>query len=136
MDKNIGLWIDHKQAYLIRYERKKVETIPSNVEPRTHFSGGIRIGGTYNQGLDSELRYNDRYKTQLNKYFSRVATILQEADSIFIMGPGEAKLELKKTLEKNKSLYKKLRKIEPADKMTENQMIAYVREFFSKNSKN
>jgi len=62
MNRNIGLWIDHKQAFLIWHDRKKVEVIPSNLEPRTHFSGGTRIGGRYNQRVDSELRYNDRYK--------------------------------------------------------------------------
>jgi stalled ribosome rescue protein Dom34 len=133
MDCNLGLWIDHKQAYLIWYDRKKVEVIPSDVEPRTHFSGGTRIGGSYNQGVDSELRYNDRYQHQLSKFYARVIEILKTADSILIMGPGEAKLELEKIIEKRKSLRARLRKIETADKMTENQMIAYVREFFSKN---
>lgn len=132
MNSNVGLWIDHKQAYLIWYDRKKVEVIPSDVEPRTHFSGGIRIGGTYNQGIDSELRYNDRYQTQLKKYYTRVIDLLKTADSIFIMGPGEAKLELERAIKKRKDMIKKLLSVETAGKMTRNQMVAYVREFFAK----
>ena len=130
MGRNIGLWIDHKKAYLIWHERKKVDIIPSNLEPRTHYSGGIRIGGSYNQGMDSELRHNDRYRNQLNKYYSEVISTLQDVDSIFIMGPGEAKLELEKALERHKVLHKKLLQIETADKMTKNQMIAYVSKFY------
>ena len=132
MTQNIGLWIDHKQAFLIWHDRKKVEVIPSNLEPRIHFSGGARIGGKYNQSVDSELRHNDRYNNQLSKYYENVISTIQNADSIFIMGPGEAKLELERAIRKRKVLIKKLLKIETADKMTKKQMIAYVKEFFIK----
>jgi len=135
MNRNIGLWIDHKQAFLIWHDRNKVEVIPSNLEPRTHFSGGTRIGGRYNQRVDSELRYNDRYKNQLSKYYEQVISTIQNADSIFIMGPGEAKLELERKIKKHKDLIQKLLKIETADKMTKNQMVAYVRGVFSKLNK-
>jgi len=135
MDQNIGLWIDHKQAFLIWLDRNKVEVIPSNLEPRTHSSGGARIGGRYNQNLDSELKHNDRYNIQLSKYYEHVIKTIQNADSIFIMGPGEAKLELKNAIKRHRDMIKKLLKIETADKMTRNQMVAYVREFFSKSSK-
>jgi hypothetical protein len=137
MNQNIGLWIDHKQAFLIWHDRKKVEVIPSNLEPRTHFSGthissGIRSGGRYTQSVDSELRYNDRYNNQLSKYYEKVIDQIKNADSIFIMGPGEAKLEFEKELKKHKNLVRKLLQIETADKMTKNQMVAKVKEFFSK----
>jgi len=130
MDRNVGLWIDHRQAYLIRNGAKKVEVIPSNVKPRAHYTGGSRIGGAYNQNLDSELRHNDHYKLQLDKYYAQVIQFLRSADSILIMGPGEAKLEFKKVLQKHNDLRRRLLKVESADKMTPNQMIAHVRSFF------
>lgn len=135
MDRNIGLWIDHKQAFLIRQDGKKVDVIPSNVEPRIHHSGGARIGGRYNQTLDSELRYNDRYNQHLSKYYEKVIATIQNADSIFIMGPGEAKLELKKEIQKHKSMIEKLARVETADKMTIKQMAAHVKEFFASQNK-
>jgi len=132
MDQNIGLWIDHKQAFLIWHDRKKVEVIPSNLEPRIHASGSTRKGGRYNQNLDSELKHEDYYNNQLSKYYENVIKTIQNADSIFIMGPGEAKLELERKIKKHKDLIQKLLKIETADKMTKNQMVAYVRGVFSK----
>jgi len=133
MNRNIGLWIDHKQAFLIWQNMKKVEVIPSNLESRNlHRSGSMRIGGKYNQSVDSELRHNDRYNNQLSRYYEKVITTIQTADSIFIMGPGEAKLELEKAIKKNKALIRKLLSVEAADKMTKNQMVARVKEFFSK----
>jgi hypothetical protein len=136
MDRQLGLWIDHKQAYLIRNGAKKVEVIPSNVKRRAHFTGGARIGGAYNQNLDSELRHNDHYQLQLEKYYAQVIKTLQQADSILLMGPGEAKLEFKKEIQKHADLRSRLVKVEPADKMTINQMLAHVRLFYENLSNN
>lgn len=136
LDRQLGLWIDHRQAYLIRNGTRKVEVIPSNVRRREKFTGGARIGGAYNQNLDSELRHNDHYQLQLEKYYAQVIKTLQQADSILIMGPGEAKLELKKALQKHGDLRNRLVKVESADKMTVNQMLAHVRLFYEEISNN
>jgi hypothetical protein len=136
MDRQLGLWIDHKQAYLIRNGTKKVEVIPSNVKRRAHFTGGARISGSYNQNLDSELRHNDHYQLQLGKYYAQVIKTIQNADSILLMGPGEAKLEFKKEIQKHADLRGRLVKVEPADKMTINQMLAHVRLFYENLSNN
>lgn len=130
MDRNVGLWIDHKQAYIIWYEQDRIEVILSNIEPPAHFSGGTQLGGKQNQKGDTELRHNDRYKTQLAKYYQQVIAKLKEVDSIFIMGPGGAKIEFEKALKKHKDMQNRLLKSETADKMTMNQMIAHVRQFY------
>lgn len=130
MSQNVGLWIDHKQAYAIWYPDGRVEVIPSQIEPPAHYSGGTQLGGKLSQTADAELRHNDRFKLQLNKYYQQVISALKNADSIFIMGPGQAKMELEKAIRKNKSMQKRILRIETADKMTKNQMIAYVRKFF------
>ncbi len=130
MDRNVGLWIDHKQAYAIWYQDEKVEVIPSNIEPPAHYSGGTQLGGKLNQKADTEPRNNDRFRLQLNKYYQQVTAALKHADSILIMGPGQAKIELEKVIKKNKSMQKRILKVATADKMTKNQMIAYVREFY------
>src|SRR5512138_893910 len=130
MDRNVGLWIDHKQAFAIWYKDGKVEEIPSNIEPPAHFSGGTQLGGKLNQKGDIELRQNDRFRLQLNKYYQHVISVLKAADSILIMGPGKAKIELEKAIKKNKSMENRILKVETADKMTKNQMLAYVRKFF------
>jgi len=130
MDRNVGLWIDHKQAYIIWYENDKIEVILSNIEPPAHFSGGTQLGGKLNQKGDLELRHNDRYKLQLTKYYQQVISKLKDVESIFIMGPGEAKIEFGKALKKHKNMQDRLLKSETADKMTMNQMIAHVRQFY------
>ena len=130
MDRNVGLWIDHKQAYLIWNEEGKVEVIASQIEPPAHYSGGTQLGGKLNQKADVEARRSDRFRLQIKKYYQQVMTALKDASSIFIMGPGEAKIEFQKAIQKSKDLQKRLLKVETTDKMTKNQMIAYVREFY------
>lgn len=130
MDRNVGLWIDHKQAYAIWYDDGKVEIIPSQIEPPAHYSGGTRMGGKQTSKADTELRHNDRFKLQLQKYYQQVISALKRADSIFIMGPGEAKIELEKAMKKNKELQRRILKVETAAKMTKNQMVAYVKNFY------
>ena len=132
MDRNVGLWIDHKQAYIIWCENDKIDVILSNIEPPAHFSGGTQLGGKLTQKGDSELRHNDRYRLQLARYYQQVIQKLKDVDSIFIMGPGEAKIEFQKALKRHKNMQNRLLKSEPADKMTMNQMIAHVRKFYQK----
>ena len=130
MDRNVGLWIDHKQAYVISDQDGIVEVIPSHIEPPTHYSGGTQLGGKLNQKTDTEFRKSDRFRLQLKKYYQQVISALKDANSILIIGPGEAKIEFEKALMKYKSLQNRVRKVETADKMTKNQMIAYVKKFY------
>jgi hypothetical protein len=57
-------------------------------------------------------------------------TIIREADAILILGPGEAKSELKTRLE-SEALGGCIAGIETADKLTERQLAAKVRKHFS-----
>lgn len=131
MTRNVGLWIDHKQAYVILHEEEKIQVIPSNLEPRVH-GGGTRIGGMYNQGLDSELGHNDRHQHQLHEFYEKVIGVVREAEHIFVMGPGEAKHEFEKALQKHKDLRGRLLQVQAADKMTQKQMLARTRDYFTR----
>ncbi len=130
MERNVGLWIDHKQAYVISYKDGIVDVIPSNIEPPAHYSGGTQLGGKLNQKADTEFRRSDRFRLQLKKYYQQVISAIKDANSIFIMGPGEAKIEFEKAIRKTKAMQNRVLKVEASDKMTKNQMIAYVRKFY------
>jgi hypothetical protein len=66
----------------------------------------------------------------LNIYYEAVIACLRDAESILIFGPGEAKDELKKRLEKNK-LGGRIAGVETVDKMTDRQIAAKVRQYFA-----
>ena len=134
MSNKVGLWLDQRTAYIFWDGRQAADTIQSNIRQRTHYGGGTRIGGSYNQNRDSELRHNDRYQHQLQVYFNKIVSAIKDAEAIYIFGPGEARLELEKILKKDKSLQSRLLKSETSDNLTEGQMRARVRDFYGDNN--
>lgn len=74
-------------------------------------------------------RHQQKYTQELNRYYSEIATVIQEAQSILLFGPSEAKGELKKHLEERFQDQKEII-IETTDKMTDRQITAKVHEYF------
>ena len=120
--KQAGLWIDHKEAFLIFIEEGLEETqhIESGVEKHVRFSGH----GTSEPASADNLR-DRQFAEHLSKYYDTVITPLRDAESLFIFGPGEAKGELKKRLITH-GLGERIVGVESADKMTAHQIRAKV----------
>jgi stalled ribosome rescue protein Dom34 len=70
-----------------------------------------------------------KFMNQLNTYYDEVRTCLRDADSILILGPGEAKGEFQKRL-KSKKFPAHVVELKTADKMTDHQIAASVRQHF------
>ena len=142
MDKYVGVWLDHRKAYIVSLKKSAHETeiqldeaiitIESGVEKHVRLSGGARSAKTpYGpQDVAVESKMEDRRKHQLHEYYQQIIWHIQNARKILILGPGEAKGELSKEIKKSKALAAKLVAVETADKMTENQLAAKVRTFF------
>jgi hypothetical protein len=127
MAKNeIGLWIDHRKAVIAfaSGDGEEIKQIESDMEKHVRFSGGAA-------DLTEEDMRDRRFTNQLNKYYDAVIACIRDADSILIFGPGEAKGELQKRLEEL-SLGGHIVGIETADKMTDRQVAAKVRQHFLK----
>jgi hypothetical protein len=130
-----GLWIDHRQAVIVTIteDGETAERIESDIERKVRLSGGSRTGKTpYGpQQVAVDGKQQERIKQQLRQYYQQIIPRIQDATNILIFGPGEAKAELKKEIEKSKKLAAKKITVEPADKMTERQIAARVRQFFT-----
>ena len=131
--KNIGIWLDKNQAHVVTIENSNetLKTIPSNIE---HFNvrggSGTRLKGGP-QDVVQDSKYLEREKHQFKNYFNEIIPEIQDAKNIVIFGPAEAKIKFKKELEENhKKLDDKVAKVETADSMTNNQVIAWVRDFY------
>ena len=134
MEKQIGLWIDHKKAVNVILEGKKEELrkIESNMEKHVRYKGGARGKTAYSpQFLSAETQEDRRYREHLNKYYQRVISAISEADSLLVFGAGEAKREFEKHLTQKKNHIRDIQ-VEAADKMTERQIAAKVRTYFKK----
>lgn len=129
MQRNVGVWIDHKQALVIQLDNgeKRIQVIESQLEPRTRLVR--RSVGDID--LPNELHTNQRYEKHLKIFLDRVMESLQSADAILLMGPGEAKIELHKTLQKSKLLAERVAAVETVGKLTQRQLAARVSAFFT-----
>ena len=79
----------------------------------------------------AEGKIEKRYHQELRRYYRKIIEALRYGDKFIILGPGEAKIELKKEVEAHKSVAEKLVGIEKADKMTDRQVVAWVKKYFS-----
>jgi len=137
----IGVWLDHHKAVIVSIGRAESEQeenptsitrIESGVMRRVRPSGGSRTRKTpYGpQEAVAEGKIEKRYHQELRRYYRKIIGALRYGDKFIILGPGEAKIELKKELEADKSLVEKLVGVETADKMTHRQIAATVRKYF------
>jgi len=127
MKKEIGLWIDHREAVIVELTDtdEQITRIKSDAEKRIRFPGGSRKDGLQK----TEAVRNERLEKDLGNYFDDIIAHIRDAGLIQIFGPGEAKGELAKRLEAE-GLKERIVEIETVDKMTDNQIAAKVREHF------
>ena len=134
MKPNIGVWIDHRQAVVVSLmgAESAVRVIESNVERHTRVHGGSRTANpTGPQEVVSESQRDGKYQHHLAAFYQAVQDLFGAPEKIAIFGPGEAKLEFEKHLRQSKKYQSRIACVEPADKLTSNQLIAKVRQFFT-----
>ena len=132
MQTKVGVWIDHRKAVVVvvTEEGEEIGLIISKVEEQLRRSGDSPLKGTFEaQRVPADDRRQRALTQYLNIYYDAVITCIREADSILIFGPGEAKNELEKRLEKS-NLGGRIASIETADKMTDKEIAAKVRQRF------
>jgi hypothetical protein len=123
MKKRVGLWIDHRKAIIVTIteQGESTQEIKSDMEKHVRFSSGSSDDGSTEDVRDRH------FGNHLNSFYDKVIACIRGADSIQIFGPGEAKGELEKLLEKE-GLKGQIFEIEAMDKMTDRQVAAKVRE--------
>jgi hypothetical protein len=128
MKKEVGLWIDHREAFLVTLTDNGEETtrIYSDIERTPKFSGSSRSAGSQ----DAENMQDRQTTNNLGRYYDAIIGHIRDADTIRIFGPGEAKGELEKRL-KSKNLNHGIVSVETTDKLTDPQIAAKVRKYFS-----
>lgn len=135
--KKIGIWLDKEKAHLVTITKNNelFDTIYSEVENyRIHGGSGTRLKGGP-QDVVQDSRYLEREKNQLKSYFRELAHTIKEADAIAIFGPAETQQKFKKELQENfRAIDQKVKTVQVADSMTNNQVKALIRDFFNKSN--
>jgi len=136
MKKNIGIWIDTRQAIIIKLSANnhKVKVIKSNIETRERIDGESkkfgRFGGQY---MTYEKNKLNRKNEQTNQFIKNLFKEVKSCDALVLFGPSKMKNIFEKELLKNMQLKNKLNGVYNSKLLTENQMVAWVKDFYSSN---
>jgi hypothetical protein len=124
MEQRVGIWIDHRKAVIVSASADEVtaKTLESSVEPHPHYAGSQEGGG--------EKKYEERYGLHLDRYYDAVISQLGQPEAVLIFGPGEAKFQLKERLSRSTALSESVVTVESADKLTDPQILAKVKEHY------
>ena len=133
MKGNVGLWIDHVRAFIVFFDENgevNSKTLESNVEPSIKSTGGGRTKMPYGKGSVAVDKTQQRQQHQLKHYYDEIIKYISSAAKIYLFGPGNAKKELNNEIQKIALMAEKVTAIDAADKITEPQMIAKVKNYF------
>ena len=133
MNHKAGIWIDHKKAVIVSVSANGVtiKTLESEIGPHARYSGRTGYPTPDGpQGGRGEKKYEERHSQRLEQYYDEVIRQLGQPEALLIFGPGEAKLELKERLGRSKTFSDCSVDIETADKLTDPQIVARVKEHF------
>jgi hypothetical protein len=126
MKDRIGIWIDKKVAFIIRLNGDKpdVEKLDSSI-PDFHPKGGHRSKQPWGP-VDTvkEKAYLAKEQLAIKEFFFRIYDRVAGVKQLYIFGPAQMKDELSKFLDGQYNFKPDFLKIDPADSMTENQMVA------------
>jgi hypothetical protein len=132
--KNVGVWIDQKEANIITVvDEKSVssKTIYSDVETRVRVEGEKKQFGRFgDQYLVDEKGKKNRVEEYTGRFLSKVVKEFKDADQIMIFGPAQTKKKLEKLMLEDPALNAKLKETLVSDNMTDNQKMAYVKNYF------
>lgn len=121
--KKLGIWMDHERAHLTEFTIDPMisKTITSEFTKEAK-----------EESLTSgENHMHVKEQHQQSEYYKKLAEVIKQYKEVLLFGPTNAKAELFNTLSKN-HLFRDINiKVEQTDKMTENQMHAFVKKHFS-----
>ena len=120
--KHLGIWMDHSIAFLMDLTN---DTIVQNsvVSEFTHQE-------KENSLKKNEIFMHNKEQHQQSSFYKTLSETIRNYQEVILFGPTDAKNELFNLL-KADHLFENIKiEVKDSDKMTENQMHAFVREYF------
>lgn len=134
MTSKTGIWIDSKQAIIVFLTKDdhQVKKVSSSIVDKIRVPGE----GKWFTRMGSQFFNFDRkkeahkIKDTLN-FFKDVKDNLAHVDELVLFGPAAKKNEFKKYLVDTGFDPHKIKGVESADSMTDNQVVAWVKKYFN-----
>lgn len=129
--RKVCVWIDHSRAVVAAIDdgEETLEKLDSHVERHAHAPGGRRLAVPWGPQAGGDERSRERrYGNELARFYRDVIRHIGLPDQLVVMGPAQAKLELKAEIED--SLLRDVNVVlETAGDMTDPQVLARLRSF-------
>jgi hypothetical protein len=123
-NKRVGIFMDHSSALFIKFP----------IDEASNYSIFSSFTNSHKQdSLDkSEHLMHNKEQHQQNEYYDKIGSEIRHFDDVLLFGPTNAKTELNNSLKKN-HLFSNIKiHVQQTDKLTDNQKVAFVKEFFIK----
>jgi len=134
MTTRVGVWLDHRRAVIVtvRGSRITVDHEQISIEPPSR-GGGLRshgpgAHGLTTHGVDPDQRLRNREQREVDRFYDRLLAYLEPAAEIHLVGPGTAKVELRKKVQAHKPLAGRPVHTGSCGQMTGAQIVAHLRE--------
>lgn len=122
--KKLGIWMDHASAHLMEFTADPVET--KTIE--SAFTHQVKEDTI----KKSESLMDHKGQHEEAAYYKELGAVIENYDEVLLFGPTDAKTELFNILKADTHYNKVKIDTAAADKMTENEQHAFVKEHFSK----
>jgi len=129
--RKVGIWIDHRKAVVVTIDggQESQQVVESDIDDVTGPEGSRRTSTAYGpQAKDVERQVQDKKRHHLARFYKDIVKRIGKPDQLLVIGPAEAKREFAELAEKDPALRGVKIKLEPADRMTDAQIAAKVRE--------
>jgi len=120
-NRQIAIWVDHQEAFLAKFQDEQLtreKEFNSKIGSDTHGRGWSRH------------HFDAHYHEQLKHFYDEIVEHLGSVDEILILGPGQAKHELRSRIEHHKGLHGKVLDLKTTDKLSEEQFIREAEKYF------
>ncbi|HEV7230437.1 MAG TPA: hypothetical protein VGO45_03850 [Bacteroidia bacterium] len=119
---SLGIWMDHMNAHLIEWTTPAMET-------KTISSKFTHEAKEHSPGQSEKLMHNKEQHEQKD-FYKHLGEAIKGYDQVLLFGPSDAKSELLNLLKADHQFAKIKFEVKTADKMSDKQQHAFVKEYF------
>lgn len=123
--KQLGIWMDHSIAHIMELKNDKIVT-----------NTVIAQVGEQDEALNAldETLIQNKEQNELSAFFNRLSGVIINYDEVLLFGPTNAKTELFNLLKADRHFENVKIEVKSADKMTQNQELAFIKDYFNTSS--
>ena len=133
----VGVWMDYAHAYFIEYDGINaliVDAIEvpsvSQLQEKGETDNKTRFSENAQQSSPNEYSKRNVEQEELKQYFKMLEKNLEVYRDILLFGPGTVRDKFFKQISEDHFLEGKRISVQISDKLTENQMVAFVEDYF------